>query len=265
MVSSTAIGCILHSTALQAIQAGTKGFIVICFTLHSVTLQALVHMLDGTLLPSPASRPVLQANGMPAEDTFNSYALGSSSINGSGSSSSSASTRRLRGERPTAANTATATVTTAGVASSLRRGERRGSSADSTAAAAAAAAGAGSSSSSSSKRTSGHRKALAVVQGGAELSDYQASCAKQAILWGGVAIGALLLGSPVEGVQKYVALAEAQLKECFDACDEFAAGAYMMLVSAACMCTLLLLLTVTVQCGSSATATRSACFVPSSQ
>jgi hypothetical protein len=197
-------------------------------------------MLDGTLLPSPASRPVLQANGMTAEDTFNSYSLGSSSSSGGGSSSST-STRRQRGEKPTAANTATATVTTAGVASSLRRGERRGSSVDAAAAAAAAA-------SSSSRRTSGHRKALAVVQGGAELSDYQASCAKQAILWGGVAIGALLLGSPVEGVQKYVALAEAQLKECFDACDEFAAGAYMMLVSVAAailhLLSLLLLLTV---------------------
>jgi hypothetical protein len=199
------------------------------FVLCTAALQALVHMLDGTLLPSPASRPVLQANGMPAEDTFNSYSLGSSSSSGgsgSGGGSSSTSTRRQRGEKPTAANTATATITTAGVASSLRRGERRGSSVDAAAAAAAAA-------SSSSRRTSGHRKALAVVQGGAELSDYQASCAKQAILWGGVAIGALLLGSPVEGVQKYVALAEAQLKECFDACDEFAAGAYMMLVSAA--------------------------------
>ncbi|KAG5191125.1 hypothetical protein JKP88DRAFT_296525 [Tribonema minus] len=64
-----------------------------------------------------------------------------------------------------------------------------------------------------------------------DVQAYQAFCAKQAILWAGVATGALLMGSPEDAVAKYCTLAEAQLKECFDSTDEYAADAYMMLAA----------------------------------
>jgi hypothetical protein len=40
------------------------------------------------------------------------------------------------------------------------------------------------------------------ADGRSAMAAYQASCAKQAILWGGVAVGALLMGSPVDAVAK---------------------------------------------------------------
>eukprot|EP00611_Tribonema_gayanum_P002505 TRINITY_DN11870_c0_g1_i1.p1 TRINITY_DN11870_c0_g1~~TRINITY_DN11870_c0_g1_i1.p1 ORF type:complete len:575 (-),score=190.94 TRINITY_DN11870_c0_g1_i1:175-1899(-) len=82
---------------------------------------------------------------------------------------------------------------------------------------------------SSNGELEGERELRLCADGRNEMALYQASCAKQAILWGGVAIGALLMGSPVDAVTKYAALAEAQLKECFDANDEYTADAYMML------------------------------------